>query len=387
MKIVHWILSVPRRFFRRNRLRAESGIRGYRGIIVVIVLIGMVGVIGLTGIARHGICLLDISFCSSASSVKSISSAIDPGELPAPTDERAINSGAGLVPPGHHRRVQGKRAVLPPGPPSDLGSLWAAGQDEQEQSGTQKSSPWSASIFLSLDALSCGTTTTCDALDAAQGLPSDSTAGQTQGASRLSLLGLDPFVGNEQALNIVDLSLPKGNTILAAPGNDPLLYRHSQRLRDGMTIETWTWKDTADLNQVCVERTREGILRGLSMVGVRTSSAGQTRRTTVQIPVTDANRDALDVWITGFAVDGPVLPSGVFEPTKPVGADGDVILRLTYSKGQVTRETLTIPSGSGGLTSQTLRDDPGLRSMPPVASETLGAPDKSGRRTFSSGNG
>jgi hypothetical protein len=201
------------------------------------------------------------------------------------------------------------------------------------------------------------------------------------------LLGLDPFVGNEQALNIVDLSLPKGNTILAAPGNDPLLYRHSQRLRDGMTIETWTWKDTADLNQVRVERTREGILRGLSMVGVRTSSAGQTRRTTVQIPVTDANRDALDVWITGFAVDGPVLPSGVFEPTKPVGADGDVILRLTYSKGQVTRETLTIPSGSGGLTSQTLRDDPGLRSMPPVASETLGAPDKSGRRTFSSGNG
>lgn len=388
MRMIDWISNVHRRFSRRNRLRAESGTRGYRGIITVIVLIGVVCVIGATGIARRGICLLDTSFCSSVSSAKSISSDIDPGELPAPTDERAINSGAGVVPPGHHRQVQGKKAILPPGPPSDLESLWAAGQHEQEQTSVEKSSPWGASIFQSLDALSCGTTTTCDALDAARGLPSDSTAGQTQGASRLSLLGLDPFAGNEEALNVVDLSLPKSNTILSVPGNDPLLYRNSERLRDGTTTETWTWKDVADLNQVRVERTRKGLLRALTIVGVRTSSAGQIRRTTVQVPVTDASRDALDVWISGLAVDGPALPSGVFDPTKPVGADGDVILRLTYSTGQVTRETLTAPSAPGGLTPQTLRDDPGLRSMPSAAaSETLSAPDKSGRRTFLSGNG
>ena len=243
MRMIDWISNVHRRFSRRNRLRAESGTRGYRGIITVIVLIGVVCVIGATGIARRGICLLDTSFCSSVSSAKSISSDIDPGELPAPTDERAINSGAGVVPPGHHRQVQGKKAILPPGPPSDLESLWAAGQHEQEQTSVEKSSPWGASIFQSLDALSCGTTTTCDALDAARGLPSDSTAGQTQGASRLSLLGLDPFAGNEEALNVVDLSLPKSNTILSVPGNDPLLYRNSERLRDGTTTETWTWKD------------------------------------------------------------------------------------------------------------------------------------------------
>ena len=143
-----------------------------------------------------------------------------------------------------------------------------------------------------------------------------------------------------------------------------------------------------DVEGCRVERTRKGLLRALTIVGVRTSSAGQIRRTTVQVPVTDASRDALDVWISGLAVDGPALPSGVFDPTKPVGADGDVILRLTYSTGQVTRETLTAPSAPGGLTPQTLRDDPGLRSMPSAAaSETLSAPDKSGRRTFLSGNG
>ena len=374
---------------KRRRLRAEPGIRGYRGIIVVITLIGLVAVLAFTGIFRRGLCILDSASCPRNMSSVPTAKNLDPGELPAPTDERAVSNGAGVgtVPPGLRTLARGKTSVVAGDPPPSQNDLWG----DPRHAGSDNKSPWESPVFLHMDKAPCGTESTapCDTFPE---LRTDSTAEQTQGAQRLSLLGLDPYLGEEGATNVVDLTLPSEKSIQFrkdANGDNILLYRNSQRLRDGLTTETWTWQKTesGSTDQLKIERTREGVLHSFTAFRV-TQSSGRLKVTTVSMPVLESTKDALDELTSSLMSAKLELPDSVFNPVTPASMSDEMVVRLAKKVGQVIRETRNPGAGFGGLTLESLRNDPGLvGSTTPVSKETLSSPDKTGKRAFTSESG
>lgn len=366
-----------------KRIRAERGLGGYRGIIAVVVLIALVAVLAISGTLQRGLCVIDSGTCATAPSGGATPSYFDTGALPAASDERAVFAGAGLdsVPPGYRKSVAGRTAAVTTGSSPPLTQLWSLGTDA-EQGGLGDDS-----MLIALDDLPCGTSTTgpCDAWE---GLQTDSTAERTQGAERLSLLGLDPFVGIESETRTLDLTLP--NSLLAQDGSSDapaVLYRHSQRLRDGATSESWAWQQSTDtVARVSVERSRGGLLHSVSVIGASSDSDNQVKWTTISIPVTDSSREALDEWASTFTVDGPSLPDELWESTASVDADDAILLRLVHSTGEVTRETLSAGEDFPGVTPQLLRDDPEHTDadLTVTTTETLGDLDALERREFAS---
>jgi len=172
-------------------------------------------------------------------------------------------------------------------------------------------------------------------------------------------------------------------------GDKILLYRNSQRLRDGLTTETWTWqkKESNSTDQLKIERTREGILHSFTAVRV-TQSSGQLKVTTVSMPVLESTKDALDELSSSLMSGKLDLPDSVFNPVAPASMSDEMVVRLAKKVGQVTRETRNPGTGFSGLTLESLRNDPGLvSSTTPVSKETLSAPDKTGKRAFTSASG
>ena len=363
-----------------KHIRAERGLGGYRGMIAVVALIGLVAILATTGTLQRGLCVIDSDTCKTVPSGDATPSFFDTGALPAASDERAVFLGAGLdsVPPGNHKSVAGRTAAVTAGSSQSLTQLWSTSAD------TAQSGFSDDSMLIALDDLPCGTSTTgpCDAW---QGLQSDSTADRTQGAERLSLLGLDPFVGIESETRTLDLTL--SNNVLGqyGPSGSSILYRHSQRLRDGATSESWAWQQsTGAVARVSVERSRGGLLHSVTIIGASSESDDQITWTTISVPVTDSSREALDQWVSTFTVDGPTLPDELWESTASVDADDEILLRLVHTTGQVTRETLSAGGEFSGVTPQLLRDDPEHTDadLTVTATERLGDLDALGRREF-----
>ncbi|MDO4901223.1 hypothetical protein [Actinomyces sp.] len=365
---------------RPRRHRAEQGLRGYRGMIAVIVMIALVAVLALTGTFRRGLCALDPDSCTATPSGGTNSTYFGTGALPAASDERAVATGVGLdaVPPGRHKTAAGKAPALTAGLAASLEQLWTP------LTGVEQAGMADTTVLIPLEEMACGTSGTgpCDTWE---GLQSDSTAEHTQGADRLSLLGLDPFVGIESETSTLDLTLANSPLRQGGSGSSAILYRHSQRLRDGATTETWAWQASPETAAVVsVERLRGGLLHSVKIIGATTGADNQVIWTTICIPVTDSSREALDQWVSAFTVDGPALPDDLWEPTAAVGPDDDVLLRLVHATGQVTREALSNGDGSPGVTPQVLRDDPEHASagLAVTSTETLAEPDALGRREF-----
>ncbi|WP_103062009.1 hypothetical protein [Actinomyces qiguomingii] len=349
-------------------------------MIAVIALIALVAVLAVTGVFRRGLCALDPASCATSSMGGPAPTYFDTGALPAASDERAIAAGAGLeaVAPGRKKTAAGKRPVIAPGDAPPLTELWSPAVG-REQTGLVDEA-----VLIPLEELACGTpgTQPCDTWD---GLQTDSTAEHTGGADRLSLLGLDPFVGIESETNTVDLTLTNSLSGQEHSKGTPVLYRHSRRLRDGATTASWTWQDSSGtVASVRIERSQGGLLHSVTIIGASNGNDDQVIWTTVRVPVTDSSRDALDQWTSAFAVDGPALPGSLWESTAAVSADDDVLLRLVHTTGQVMRETLAVGGGFTGLTPQLLRDNPAHENagLTPAGTETLSDLDALGRREF-----
>ncbi|CED90377.1 Hypothetical protein AAM4_0482 [Actinomyces succiniciruminis] len=363
-----------------KHIRAERGLGGYRGMIAVVALIGLVAILATTGTLQRGLCVIDSDTCKTVPSGDATPSFFDTGALPAASDERAVFLGAGLdsVPPGSHNSVAGRTAAVPAGSSQSLTQLWSTSAD------TAQSGFSDDSMLIALDDLPCGTSTSgpCDVWE---GLQSDSTADRTQGAERLSLLGLDPFVGIESETRTLDLTLSNSFLAQDESSDAPIFYRHSQRLRDGATSESWAWQQSTDtVARVSVERSRGGLLHSVTIIGASSESDDQVKWTTISIPVTDSSREALDQWVSTFTVDGPSLPDELWESTASVDADDEILLRLVHTTGQVTRETLSAGGEFSGVTPQLLRDDPEHTDadLTVTATERLGDLDALGRREF-----
>ncbi|WP_103061650.1 hypothetical protein [Actinomyces qiguomingii] len=350
-------------------------------MIAVIALIALVAVLAVTGVFRRGLCALDPASCATSSMGGPAPTYFDTGALPAASDERAVAAGASLdaVAPGYHKTAAGKMPVISAGSVPALTELWGPSAGD-EQAGLVDET-----VLLALDEPACGSPETgpCDTWE---GLQSDSTAEHTQGGDRLSLLGLDPFVGIESETNTIDLTLTNS---LSQPEDSergtPVLFRHSRRLRDGATTASWTWQESAGtIASVRVERSRGGLLHSVTIIGVSTGNDNQVIWTTIGIPVTDSSRDALDRWSYAFTVNGPTLPEDLWESTAAVKTEHDVLLRLVHTTGQVTREMLAPGDGFSGITPQLLRDDPEHLSAELVVTgtEVLGDLDALGRRFF-----
>ncbi|WP_309323256.1 hypothetical protein [Actinomyces stomatis] len=108
----------------------------------------------------------------------------------------------------------------------------------------------------------------------------------------------------------------------------------------------------------------------------------------MSMPVLDSTKDALDELSSSLMSGKLDLPDGVFNPVAPASMSDEMVVRLAKKVGQVTRETRNPGTGFSGLTLESLRNDPGLvSSSTPVSKETLSAPDKTGKRAFTSASG
>ena len=381
---------------KRGRRRAEGGLYGYRSIITVIVLIGLVGVLAFTGVVRKGLCFIDAAACSDASRIRSSTSGLEPVSLPAPSEERIVRTVAGnnVVPPGRPSLVYGKKSAISPGAPPQLQRLWDGNEIDSNDAASVPSTTWKSSMFLPLSSLPCGVEISCDDASLAGKVSSDSKANQTKGISKFSLLGLDPLVGKEGISTVVDLNLPlegksgQPHELHDCNERSGLLYRNTRYLRDETSTETWTWQGRNDHDggqQVVVVRGRGGQLVSVAFYKIHSESSGEFKRSSVRLSVSDNNRDAVEVWLDKFGIDGPDLPQQVFEPLSPISADGNMLVRIIHESGEVARETVKSVSDIKAITPEMMRDDPGLmRAGVSVTKETLGRSDSTGERTFSS---
>lgn len=365
---------------------ARRDLSGYRGILAVVLVLGLVVVSGATGVARRALCLVDASLCQTAASTDEpgASPSVPEDQLPAASDELVVGTGAGV---GSVAAGLGVGAAdssgTGPGALRDAGSLWQP--REPDPVGVTDES-----VLLPLGALPCGGPGTgpCDEWD---GLVEDSASTQMAGASRLSTAGLDPLLGREDAAEVVTVSVdPSVDALWAAPTEADLglRYRLSTAVRDGATLERWTWKEsrgeTETLLRVEASRTGGGELHSVVIARVRTGERPEW--VTASIPATDATRAALDSWLSGLSAGGGSVPDEVLEPTDPPSVTTPEIVRVAYAAASVSRLTLT-PSGSGrdGRVDAERLDD-GLEAegtgLEVVSEERLAAPDRLGFRGF-----
>ena len=358
----------------RRGLRAEPGLHGYRGMIAVAVAIVLVALGGLAGAFRPLVCLVDPAGCASAPSASATAPA-GRGELPAATDEKAVRVTAGEddVPPGRYRVAAGRGPVVGAGSSTPLGRLWS--DDAPAPDGRfQGEAP-----LMALTDLPCGTATTAPC-DAWPGLASDAAADQTEGAARLSLLGLDRVIGTSADMTTVDMTLPVRRDG-ALEGASAVLYRSSLRRSDAATTASWTWADAAGaVYQVRAERAGDGSLHALTVTAVRAGGGTSAVWTTLSIPVTDSSRDALEDWLAGVNAQEVALTPQTFEPAGDGAAD-DAFSRLVHSTGEATRETLALPAGTA-VDARMVRDDPTHAAATVTATEVLGEPAEDGTRSF-----
>lgn len=390
---------LPTLISEHGRRRAEGGLHGYRSIITVIFLIGLFGVLSFTGVVRKGLCSIDAAACRVVGPSTSPTNGLEPVSLPAPSEERVVRTVAGtnVLSPGRPSFEYGKKAIFSPGAPPQFQRLWNGNSVNASGHARPSSAIWRSSVFMTLSSLPCGVEVACDDPSVAGRISSDGSTNQTKGVSKFSLLGLDPFAGREETSTVIDLNLTIGGKTLRSRKLNGwnegvgLLYRNIRYVRNGVGVESWAWQakdDSNSIQQVVVGRGRGSEIVSLVFYRINPNSYGQLNRVSVNLPVSDSNRDAVELWIDKFSVDGPELPAELFEPVEPVSADGNMLVRIVHDDAEVIRETIRHPDGAKPVSPQTMREDPGLMGKGvSVAKETLGESDAKGRRTFSSAGG